>query len=111
MTMSSAESSSEASGSPSPSRGNGGSSVRFTVNGEAITANRGASIAAALLADGRRVLRVTERRGEPRGLFCGMGVCFECLVEVDGRGSVRACRTLVADGIRVRIPRSRGAKP
>ena len=39
--------------------------------------------------------------GSPRGLFCGMGLCFDCLVCVDGRPGVRACVTAVRDGMRV----------
>jgi aerobic-type carbon monoxide dehydrogenase small subunit (CoxS/CutS family) len=66
-------------------------------------------VAAALLAAGKRSLRVTPRRGEPRGLFCGMGVCFDCLVEVDGRPSVRACRTTVKAGMRVETQQGLGS--
>ena len=76
--------------------------VRFTWNGRPIEARSGQSIAAALLADGVRTLRRTSPRDEPRGLFCNMGVCFDCLVEVDGRAGMRACQVVVAEGMRVR---------
>lgn len=80
--------------------------VRIDVDGEEVRAYKGETIAAALSAEGRRVLRHTTRRGQPRGLFCGMGICFDCVVVVDGQPGVRACRTLVADGMRVRIQRA-----
>jgi 2Fe-2S iron-sulfur cluster protein len=63
----------------------------ITVDGEPMPALPGQTIAAALIAAGRRSWRVTRERGEPRGLFCGIGVCFDCLVTVNGVASVRAC--------------------
>jgi predicted molibdopterin-dependent oxidoreductase YjgC len=75
--------------------------VALLVDGERLEAEATVSLAAALLAAGRRRLRTTPRGGEPRGLFCGMGVCFDCLVTVDGRPGVRACLTRVRDGMRV----------
>ena len=65
--------------------------VRFTFDGRELQAEPGQSIAAALLAAGVRSWRTTRVGGAPRGLFCGIGVCFDCLVEVDGRPGVRAC--------------------
>ena len=63
--------------------------VTIDVDGEAMPAYPGESLAAALLAGGRRAFRVTEA-ASPAGPFCNMGVCFDCLVEVDGGGSARA---------------------
>ena len=57
-------------------------------------------MAAALLAAGRRELRESPRRAEPRGMYCGIGLCFECVMQVDGR-RVRTCVTPVGDGMRV----------
>lgn len=67
--------------------------VRFTFDGQPLEARPGDSIASALTAAGIRAFRTTQR-GEPRGLYCGMGVCQDCLVTVDGRRSQRACMTL-----------------
>jgi predicted molibdopterin-dependent oxidoreductase YjgC len=78
-----------------------GERLTFTFDGEPIVAYRGESVAAALMAAGKRTLRKTPVAGEPRGVFCGMGVCFDCLVVVDGRPSVRACMTLAEDGSKV----------
>ena len=74
---------------------------RFTFNGTPYFALPGDSIASALLANGVRVLRYSEQKREPRGLYCGIGHCFECRVTVDGVRSVRACITPVRDGMRV----------
>lgn len=75
--------------------------VTLIVDGQGVEADATASLAAALLAAGRPRLRAAPRSGEPRGLYCGMGVCFDCLVTVDGRPAVRACLTRVRDGMRV----------
>ena len=72
--------------------------LTILVDGEPVVAFAGESVATVLLALGRRTFRHTEH-GAPRGLFCGMGVCFECLVTVDGVESVRACMTPVAEGM------------
>ena len=76
--------------------------VQFTFDGETINAYEGETIAVALLAPGQRTLRHTDRYGQPRGLFCNIGVCHECLVWIDGRSNQRACQFLVSDGIEVR---------
>jgi predicted molibdopterin-dependent oxidoreductase YjgC len=77
-----------------------GRQVQVVVDDVVVPAYEGESVAAALLAAGRRDLRITPRRGEPRGLYCGIGLCFECVTVVDGR-RVRACQTPVRDGMRV----------
>lgn len=85
-----------------------GERLSFTFDGERFPAYRGETVAAALLAAGRRTLRTTHAAGDPRGVFCGMGVCFDCLVVIDGRPSQRACMTLVADGMWVQAQRGNG---
>jgi predicted molibdopterin-dependent oxidoreductase YjgC len=72
------------------------------VNGQPISARHGQTVAAALLAAGRRVFRQTES-GEPRGLFCGMGVCFDCLVTINGLSEQRACMTPVQPGMQIQL--------
>jgi aerobic-type carbon monoxide dehydrogenase small subunit (CoxS/CutS family) len=71
------------------------------VDDRAVRAHIGETVAAALVADGAPALRRT-RGGAPRGLYCGMGVCFECLVVVDGVPNTRACMTWVRDGMEIR---------
>ena len=85
-----------------------GPALFFALDGAEVAAYEGESIAAALLASGRRFTRTTERTGEPRGYFCGMGVCQDCLVTVDGSPNVRACMTPVRHGMRVETQRGLG---
>lgn len=70
----------------------------FSFDGEDIAAAPGQSIGAALLAAGHRSWRTTRHDGAPRGLFCGIGICFDCLVTVNGRPGQRACLTEARDG-------------
>jgi predicted molibdopterin-dependent oxidoreductase YjgC len=74
-------------------------SVTIVVDGKPITALEGEPIAAALAASGKRVFRHTKKRGEPRGYFCGLGRCSDCLMTVNGVPQVRTCITLVEDGM------------
>lgn len=71
------------------------------VDGEKITAYEGETIAAALLASGRRIFRHTAKQGSPRGMYCGIGLCFECLMVINGIPNTRACQTLATPGCRV----------
>jgi NADPH-dependent 2,4-dienoyl-CoA reductase/sulfur reductase-like enzyme len=72
--------------------------VHITVDGARWPVPAGSSIAAAFVASGHPGWRQTRRRAEPRGLGCGMGVCFDCLVTVNGTRGVRACLTDVREG-------------
>ncbi len=82
--------------------------LRLTFEGRAITARAGDSLAAALLAAGETALRETPVSGTPRGPWCLMGVCFDCLVEVDGIPNRQACMIEAAEGMAVR--RQHGAR-
>lgn len=72
--------------------------VSFSFDGETLSASEGETLAAALHAQGRRTLRISRDDGGPRGAFCFMGVCQECVVLIDGR-QTEACRTLVREGL------------
>jgi D-hydroxyproline dehydrogenase subunit gamma len=74
--------------------------VELTVDGQRVEARCGQSLGAALLGAGRSTLRHSPS-GAPRGLYCGIGVCFECRVHVEGRGEVLSCVTSVEAGMRV----------
>jgi len=74
--------------------------VSIMVDGEALEAYPGESLATALLAGGRRAFRAT-RSGALRGPVCNMGVCFDCVVVVETLGEVRACMTAVRAGLSV----------
>lgn len=78
-----------------------GQRVTFTFNGEPVAAEEGEPIAVALLAAGHWVLRRADKGATPRGLYCGMGHCYECRVTVDGVPNVRACLTPVRAGMQV----------
>lgn len=88
-----------------------GRPVRITSDGLPVTAFEGESVAAALLAAGQPRLRVTAARGEPRGVFCGIGACFDCATTIDGTRNTRACQTPVRDGMSVQTQRGEGEWP
>lgn len=73
----------------------------FSMDGTEVVAFPGETIAAALLAAGVRTLRITEKNEARRGIFCGMGICFDCLVTVDGKPHLRACLTRAEAGANV----------
>ena len=75
--------------------------VTLSVDGKPVTALPGDSVAAALLAAGIIACRTTPVSGAPRAPYCMMGVCFECLVAIDGVGSRQACLARVRDGMRI----------
>jgi predicted molibdopterin-dependent oxidoreductase YjgC len=70
----------------------------FSFDGKEIAAEPGQSVGAALIAAGYRSWRTTRHSGAPRGVFCGIGICFDCLVVVNGRPNQRACLAEVRDG-------------
>ena len=72
--------------------------VAVTVDGAPWSVPAGASIAAAFTEHDAPGWRQTRRRAEPRGLSCGIGVCFDCLVTVNGVPGVRACLAEVQNG-------------
>jgi predicted molibdopterin-dependent oxidoreductase YjgC len=78
-----------------------GKPVKLIVDGKPVDAYEGETIAAALISTGIRTFRLSPKAKEPRSLYCGMGMCYECLVTVDGVHAVRACVTQVADGMQV----------
>jgi predicted molibdopterin-dependent oxidoreductase YjgC len=75
-------------------------SAVIIVNGLEVVARSGETLAAALLAAGFSALQRSSS-GEPRGLFCGMGVCYGCLITVNGQPLQRACLTHVEAGMQV----------
>jgi predicted molibdopterin-dependent oxidoreductase YjgC len=72
--------------------------VTITLDGEELTGLAGQSIAAVVLASGRVSWRRTSAGDRPRGVFCGIGICFDCLAVVNGLGDVRTCQRRAADG-------------
>lgn len=79
----------------------GPQAVTIFIDGRPVTAELGESVAAVLLRQQEGWSRTTPVSGSPRAPYCMMGVCFECLVEIDGQGSVQSCLTPVAGGMRI----------
>ncbi len=80
----------------------GAQMVTITFNGKPLTVPAGISVAAALLASGVRDFRSSIVGGNPRAPYCMMGVCFECLVDIDGTPARQSCLVPVRDGMVIR---------
>ncbi len=78
-----------------------GSKVCVDINGEAHVVAGYLNVAAAMLEAGLQACRTTPISGLPRGPFCMMGVCFDCLVEIDGVPNQQGCMVQVRDGMRI----------
>ena len=74
------------------------SPLTISVDGMPTDGRPGQTIAGVLLTSGHSAWRRTSRASAPRGLFCGIGVCFDCLVTVNGDRDVRACQRRAHDG-------------
>ena len=81
--------------------------IEVYVDGTSTRVREGESVAAALLASGMRSCRTTLVSGAPRAPYCMMGVCFECLVEIDGVPNRQSCQIPVEQGMQIR--RQQGA--
>lgn len=81
--------------------------VRLTLDGKPIEAREGDTVAAALLAAGIEACRTTPVSGALRAPYCMMGVCFDCLVAIDGVGNRQACLVRVAEGMAVAMQRGK----
>ena len=73
--------------------------LKITIDGDEALVPPGFTVAAALVATNRTAFRRSARHESPRGVFCGMGVCFECLATIDGEPHRRTCLAEVADGM------------
>ena len=77
------------------------SEVAIKINGVPVTMPAGSMVAAAVLKTGVATFRRSVT-GEARGPLCGMGICFECRVTIDGEAHVRSCQTVCENGMDVR---------
>ncbi len=82
--------------------------VHISIDGEAALARAGDSVAAAVLAHASGATRTTPVSGAPRAPYCMMGVCFECLMQIDGVANRQACMVRVTEGMTVN--RQHGAR-
>ena len=82
-------------------------SVQIFVDGTAVAAREGDTVSAALLVSGRDVCRATAVSGALRLPYCMMGVCFDCLVTIDGVGNRQGCLVPVAEGMQVELQKGK----
>jgi glycine/D-amino acid oxidase-like deaminating enzyme len=82
--------------------------VRFSFDGRTLAAPSGATVAGGLIWNGERAWRLSRSGGQRRGLFCGIGTCFDCLVDLDGEKAVRACLAPLREGAVVETSRACG---
>ncbi|WP_420963628.1 (2Fe-2S)-binding protein [Brucella sp. IR073] len=81
--------------------------VTITVEGRPVVAREGDTVAAALIASGFDVRRRTAVSGAPRLPYCMMGVCFDCLVTIDGVGNRQGCLVPVREGMTIEIQKGK----
>ncbi len=75
--------------------------VTIIIEGSEISVPRNCTVAAAVLASGLGYTRTTFVSGSPRAPLCMMGVCYECLMVIDGRPTRRACQQIVREGMHI----------
>jgi predicted molibdopterin-dependent oxidoreductase YjgC len=78
-----------------------GKAIKVIVDGNTVEAYEGETVATVLLSAGIQTFRFTHKNKSPRGIYCGMGICYECLVTVDGIHAIRSCVTPVVDGMQI----------
>ena len=85
--------------------------VNVTINGQPVQVPEDETVAAAVLTHGLRYTRTTPVSGAPRAPFCLMGVCYECLMVIDGKANQRACMEQVREGMRIECQHGTGSRP
>jgi predicted molibdopterin-dependent oxidoreductase YjgC len=87
--------------------GDAGETISLKVDGKDIRAHAGDTVASAMLAAGVDHFRTTPVTGSPRAPYCLMGVCFDCLVTIDGVGNRQGCLVAVAEGMQIEIQKGK----
>lgn len=87
-----------------------GEKIRFYLDGNEMYGYEGDTIAAALMAAGVTTHRHTRKKGTPRGIFCAIGRCTDCVMVVDGQINVRTCITPLKEGMQVQTQYGLSAK-
>lgn len=88
-----------------------GSMVHFELDGLPMTGFEGEPIAMALKAAGVKIHRYTSKQHKPRGIFCAIGRCTDCVMIVNGKPNTRTCVTPLEEGMRVETQFGVSAKP
>jgi predicted molibdopterin-dependent oxidoreductase YjgC len=76
-----------------------GPTVTVVINGRSVAVPQGCTAAAAMLIDGSGISRTTPISGESRAPYCMMGVCYECLMDIDGEPNQQGCLVIVREGM------------
>jgi len=74
-----------------------GKTIEVTIDGRKVQAFEGELVSTVLLAEGISIFGRKHTTGRPSGIYCGMGVCYECLVTINGTTNIRACQTFAVD--------------
>jgi predicted molibdopterin-dependent oxidoreductase YjgC len=82
--------------------------ITIVVDGKKLKAYEGEMISAALIASGMYTFRYTSKKNEPRGVFCAIGRCTDCVMEVNGRPNVRTCVTPVEKNMVIKTQKALG---
>lgn len=85
-----------------------GEQIGIMVDGKPVKAYEGESVAAAILATGKRSLRSTSIKHKPRGLYCAIGICFDCVMTIDNIPNIRTCQTFVRKGMIIETQQGEG---
>lgn len=85
-----------------------GPEITFYFEGKPLQGHLGETVAAALVANGIKVFRYSEKHQRPRGFFCAVGKCSSCLMVVDGKPNTMVCMEPLRPGMRVERQRGRG---
>ena len=85
-----------------------GKKVDIFVDGKKIVAYEGETIAGAIMAAGKRTLNYSPKEQHPRSIYCGIGLCYNCIMTVDGVPNTRTCQTLVKNGCSVQTQKGLG---
>jgi len=85
-----------------------GSSIQFSFDGKTMDGFEGEPIAIALRSNGVLIHRYTSRRNEPRGMFCAIGRCTDCIMVVDGKPNIRTCVEPLKAGMVVETQKGKG---
>ncbi len=78
---------------------NRGKQVQITINDKPVFAYEGELVSTALTAEGIQIFHRKHKTGKPSGIYCGMGICYECLVTINGVPNTRACQTTIENGM------------
>lgn len=85
--------------------------VNFTYDGKELQGYEGEPIAAALKAQGVMIHRYTKKEHKPRGIFCAIGRCTDCVMVVNGQPNVRTCVTPLEEGMKIKTQYGVSDKP